>query len=118
MRGGGGRLNVPRAERDLRSGESTLGRVCQRGARQTEPEDARIVWGQVYFDLKDSPLIAAALWSRERSRPVEQVVARGSERYSAEIFLLEVGDLAVDALERGLYAESSHSVNHRDMFWG
>lgn len=56
----------------------------------------------MYVNLEDSPFVAAALGAGNSGSPVEEVVVGREEGNGAEIFLLEVGDLAVNALQRCL----------------
>ena len=65
----------------------------------------------LYF--KDTPLVHAPFWAGNGSCPVEEVVLGGGETDGAEILLLDVRNLAVYALEGGLWAESSASKDDR-----
>ena len=54
------------------------------------------------LDVEETAFVDAALWTWNGGRPVKEVVVRWGELDGAEVFLLEVGDLAVYAFDGGL----------------
>lgn len=66
--------------------------------------NSRIVMGEVDIDVKQTTLIAAALRPRYCGGPSEEIVVGRRERNGAEVFLLEVGDFAVNTFQGSLKA--------------
>ena len=59
---------------------------------------ARIIMTKYYFDIKHTPLVDAAFGPGNASLPNEGIVmGDGPNRYTAQVFLAEVGNLTVYA---------------------
>ena len=62
---------------------------------------------KVYIYIKYATLVNAAFWSWYCSFPVKEVVTSRPERNAAQVFLLQVSNLAVYTFDSGLYEKLS-----------